>query len=332
MLTKDVNIREGIRSTASTSQQNLRDFLQSESERDPYFPRVLKRVDCDFIGGSFGRHTKIRPLDDIDIYVPLEGTNLYYQASNGSRFPFTVLSDSAGWNPLLTPRWANGQLVSSFKLIDEFAAVLKRRFPQTKVRDGRQAVSVQMTHGETSTNDGLGYDVVPCFSLLPHHKDEQHFYLIADGKGGWVHTNPRIDDGTAKVLQDQHNQLFRKAVKILKYWNAERLDGGLNSYFVELSIARVFWDKAVRSDSVTTLSYGVALGFWAVQQALVRGSQEPWLRGAQPVYPGALALGRRVSLKGATDLACAAWEDEKANSLVSAVAKWKQIFGEKFPD
>jgi len=140
--------------------------LQDECERDSGFPPVLRAEDSDFLGGSFARHTKTPPLDDIDIYVPLDGANLTYFV-RGAAQPYTVLTDGLAWNPLLAPRWANGQYVSSTKLIEGFTAVLKRRFPQTTIRPGGQAVSIQMTHGQTPASDGLGYDVVPCFSLKP---------------------------------------------------------------------------------------------------------------------------------------------------------------------
>ncbi len=164
ILTNSINIPEGIRTTASTSHQNLRRFLQDECKSDPGFPPVLKIADCDFLGGSFGRHTKVRPLDDIDIYFPLDGANLFYYVQ-GAVLPYTVASDGLTWNPLLTARWANGNWVSSSKLVEGFAAVLKRRFPQTKVKTSGQAVTVQMTLGASTASDGLGYDVVPCFSL-----------------------------------------------------------------------------------------------------------------------------------------------------------------------
>lgn len=246
--------------------------------------------------------------------------------------PYAVLTDGLLWNPLLAPRWAIGSYVSSAKLIDEFAVVLKRRFPQTKVKPDGQAVSVRMTHGETLSSDGLGYDVVPCFSLSPHQQGGRQFYLMPDGNGGWMRTNPKVDANVADVLQENHSRLFRKVVKLLKYWNTEYLNGVIGSYFIELSIARVFWDKAVKSESITLLSYGVALAFWAVQQAVTKGTLESWVANAPLVYPGTLLVSQRLLLKSDTDLACAAWEDEKASRNASAAAKWKRVFGDKFPD
>ena len=40
---------------------------------------------------------------------------------------------------------------------------------------------MRMTHGETQDYDGLGYDIVPCFSLKPDNSNEFEFYLIPDG-------------------------------------------------------------------------------------------------------------------------------------------------------
>jgi hypothetical protein len=328
LLTGSINIPEGIRSAASASHQHLRKFLQDECQRDQGFPPVLQSADSDFLGGSFARHTKTRPLDDIDIYLPLDGANLLYIMQNAV-LPYTVQTDGLLSNPLLTPRWANGQFVSSAKLIEGFSAVLKRRFPQTNVKPGGQAVSIQMTHGQSSISDGLGYDIVPCFSLTPQLQNDRPFYLMPDGCGGWIRTNPRADAVVADILQDNHNHLFRKVVKLLKYWNTEQLGGTLSSYFVELSVARVYVQRA---EPVPTLSYGVALAFWAVQQAVTQGVQSSWVANAPSVFPGCLSNAHLILLKSDVDLACAAWEDEKARNIVSAAAKWKRVFGDKFGD
>src|SRR6185437_15109971 len=150
----------------------------------------------------------------------------------------------------------------------------------------------------------------PCFSLSPHQEGELGFYLIPDGHGGWIRTNPRYDAAIADLLQNEHSRLFRKVVKVVKYWNAEEFGAKLGSYFIELAIAKVFWDKGINRQPVSSLSFGVALAFWAVQQAVIQGEQMSWLSGAPPVRPGVLLLSDRVLLNSATESACAAWEEE----------------------
>ncbi len=112
LLTGKINISKALRSSVSDSQNGLREFLCSEAQRDSSFPRILSESDADFIGGSFGRHTKVKPLDDIDIYLPLDGKGLFY-FRDGVIEDCSVLSDN-------TPHWSRcsdlgGQLVDTFR-------------------------------------------------------------------------------------------------------------------------------------------------------------------------------------------------------------------------
>jgi hypothetical protein len=128
LLDRQINIKRGIREKASDndSQQHLREFLTTERKRDLTFPRVLASADRDFLGGSFARHTKIWPVDDIDVYIPLDGEYLLY-LSWGQRLPYTVLGDGVVYsNPLLLNRWTQLQYVSSALLVREFADPLRR--------------------------------------------------------------------------------------------------------------------------------------------------------------------------------------------------------------
>ncbi len=127
-LDQEINIGRGTRSIASDSQNHLREFLADEAGRDTGFPRILANSDSDFLGGSFARHSKIWPLDDIDVYFPIDGAGLVY-SKNGSRLPYTVLSDdTTSWNPLLmtADRWMEGFYLSSRKLMDGFPAALSQ--------------------------------------------------------------------------------------------------------------------------------------------------------------------------------------------------------------
>src|SRR5262245_52227652 len=127
-LDKEINISKAMRHKASTSQQHIRDFLADEHDRDPFFPRLLS--DADFLGGSFARHTKVWPLDDIDIYFSIDGHGLIY-TKRGWVQPYTIVSDDVlDDNPLLLDprRWMKGNVISSRKLIDGFAEVLDRHY------------------------------------------------------------------------------------------------------------------------------------------------------------------------------------------------------------
>lgn len=330
LLDSEINIADGIRSQASDSQNHLREFLEDETKRDATFPRVLSINDDDFLGGSFARYTKIWPLDDVDVYFPLDGFNLVYQR-DGYRLPFTVVSDGVlSSNPLLSSRWMDGRYISSSKLLTEFAAVLKRHYPDTKVKPDGQSVAIRMTQGETSDEEGLGYDIVPCFSMRPDDHNEQLFYLMPNGSGNWMHTNPRIDTAIAEKLHSANNKTFRKVVKLIKYWNKEKFKSTLLSYYIELVIAKIYLNKNSNGEFINNISYGVSLGFWALNEAIKQGSQDSFLLSAPKVLPGMLTDGHKLIINAAYSVSLQAWEAERNGKHELAIDTWKKIFGDKF--
>jgi len=330
LLGSSINIPEGIRSTASDSHNHLREFLEGEHKRDSNFPRVLSIKDDDFLGGSFARHTKIWPLDDIDVYFSLDGFNLLY-LQNGYRLPYTVVSDGVlSSNPLLSSRWMLGNYISSSKLVTEFATVLKRHYPDTKVKPDRQSVAIRMTQGETSDEEGLGYDIVPCFSMQPDDRTQSPFYLMPNGSDNWLITNPRIDTEIAEKLHAANNKTYKKVVKIIKYWNKERFRSILLSYYVELAIAREYLRRNKEGVVINSIAFGVAVGFWALNEAVKQGSQDSFLPLAPKVYPGQLEAGHKQIISAAQSVSLQAWDAEKAGNQEQAISHWKRLYGDTF--
>lgn len=331
-ITSNIGIPPGAREQASVSQKHLREFLSTEIDRDATFPRVIQNVDSDFLGGSLARHTKIWPLNDSDIYVPLDGFGLYY-LQYGIQQPYTVATDGVlAINPFfLNPdRWMDGTLISSAKLIHEFETVLRRKYPNTPVKDSEQAVNIQMSYGETEEENGLGFDVVPCFRLNPHDPKEYFFYLIPDGKNGWIQTNPRLDTQLNEELNRRSNGLLRKAVKLVKYWNKERFGGLLGSYYAELAIMRAF---LLRNDLATlgSTSRATAVAFDALQTAVFAGDQKSlFLKGAPPVERGEIPPEDLLRFFAARNAAQKAVELEEKGDLDEALKYWRVVFGDSF--
>jgi hypothetical protein len=331
LLGKEINISKALRTKASESQIHLRDFLCSEASRDSAFPTVLSRADTDFLGGSFARHTKNWPLDDIDVYLPLDGWNLIY-LSVGRRLPYVVRSDgSRSFNPLLLPRWMDGIYISSAKVVSEFARALRRHYPaETRISSNGTCVTVRMTHGETQDADGLGYDVVPCFSLKPDDPNELEFYLMPDGRGGWMKTNPKLDTDISDILQNFNRKFYRKVVKLIKYWNQVQLDAAFSSYYLEFAICRLFLARKSSNQLIASVSEGLALGFESLLTAYKSGDQTSWIVGAPPIQsPGLtdIQLGILDLVQSRAELA---WNYEQANREADALRHWNMVFGQAF--
>jgi hypothetical protein len=231
-------------------------------------------------------------------------------------------------NPLLLPKWMLGMYVSSAKLIQGFAEVLKRHNPRTEVRASGQSIGMQMTHGETQDSDGLGYDIVPCFSLKPDNSNEFEFYLMPDGRGGWIRTNPKLDAYITDTLQGYNSNLYRKLVKLIKYWNSVRLERAFPSYYVELALSRAFYSRKLNNQAVGLLPEGLSLGFEALENAYKAGSLTPWIAGAPLVPKPNLSPSQLVTLGLAQIGSSLAWLLQQNGKENEAVTQWSKVFGE----
>jgi hypothetical protein len=282
-LEAQISIPMAARSDAARSQRYLRDVLRGKSTTDSGFPFVLEDKDSDFLGGSFERHTAIWPLDDIDLYVPLDGAGLAYN-TNGQQLPFEVVSDSSLRKPsrLLSTRWSDGWTLSSRLLLRGLLAALRESYPRSGISSHDKAVVLDTTVAATSESNGITFDVVPCFRLQPHDASP-YFYLMPDGQDGWLRTNPRIDSYLSDSLQEYHNKNYRKCVRLLKYWNVNRCNHAFPSYYIELATCLQFSalkDNDIRVDSVVdALEYAFA----ALQTTTTTGAIQSLVPDAAPV-------------------------------------------------
>jgi len=331
LLAEQINIVPRIRSVASVSQSSLRNFLNDENRRDPSFPRVLSSADSDFLGGSFARHTKTWPLDDIDIYLPLDGKDLFY-SQGGVRLPYTVVSDNQFlYNPLFGARWMVNSYVSSDRLLLEFARALKRHYPaETKIDTPGCSVAVRLSHGSSANSDGLGYDIVPCFLLRPDATSDFDFYLMPDGKNGWMRTNPRLDTYMTEELQSFHNGLYRRAVKLVKYWNQTQFWNTFGSYYIELAIGLRFWGLKTANTPVQSLSAGVLLAFEALRTAALSGDIASLVKNAPPVKAPSLVPSGHQYLRSVQTIMEDAVTRELSGDIDQAIATWGILFGDSF--
>ena len=334
LLDTKINIGQGVRSRASRSQTSLRDLLRGENGRDSGFPRILQSVDSDFLGGSFDRHVKVWPLDDIDVFFPIDGSGLYY-TEHGQQSRFHVRTDNSTLlNPLYSDnvsRWTKPDgTISSAKLLSGFKAVLERRYPNTKVAIDGQAINTQFSIDSSNESDGLGFDIVPCFSLFDSYGMEPDIYVIPDGTGGWISTNPRLDKVVSTNLQANNERCHRPSVKLVKYWNKTQLSSKISSYYIELAISRDLESRNARGETVTRISEAVALGFQAVSSALQIGDLQPRIRQAPMVEDGAVTHSEKSAVAAVARIANLALAYENQGDEENAISCWEIVFNDSF--
>lgn len=140
-----------------------------------------------FLTGSYARHTKTKPLKDIDIFFVLKESEKHYHTKSPSA------------------------------VIDAFYDALIDKYGKSAVR--KQSRSVNVDFGVVvDADDNTDYrvvsvDVVPAF---PAGKD----YEIPDlNSGKWIKTNPEIHADKATAAHQAYSSEWKGLVRMVKYWN-----------------------------------------------------------------------------------------------------------------
>lgn len=170
----ELNERE--QKNASARQTEVRGYLDIRFE-----------IARSFLTGSYARHTKTKPLKDIDIFFVLKDAEKHYRSKKASA------------------------------ILDDFHAALVQKYGVAAVR--KQSRSVNIDFGVViDAEDNTDYrivsvDVVPAFS-------EGDVYEIPDSESEeWIKTNPEIHAATATACHQAFSNEWKGLVRMVKYWN-----------------------------------------------------------------------------------------------------------------
>ncbi len=161
---------------ASARQNEVRDYLDTKFS-----------ISNSFLTGSYARHTKTKPLKDIDI--------------------FFVLADAE--------RHFRGKPPSS--VINAFYDALIEKYGDNAVRKQGRSVNVDFgVHVDAEDNTDyriLSVDVVPAFA------DGSDYEIPDTDKGQWIKTNPKIHADKAVAAHQAFSSEWKGLVRMVKYWN-----------------------------------------------------------------------------------------------------------------
>ena len=139
-------------------------------------------VDSDFLTGSYARHTKTKPLKDVDIFVVLKDSEADYL----DQAPDVIL--------------------------DRFIEILSPHYPG-RASKGNRSVTVDFGVSRATHEQVVSFDVVPAFA-------DGDAYTIPDRRqGGWIKTNPRIHAEKATAANEAFAKQWTPVVKMAKKWN-----------------------------------------------------------------------------------------------------------------
>ena len=257
-------------------------------------------VEHDFLTGSYKRHTKTKPLKDVDIFCVLGEKEKHYRDKPPSH------------------------------LLGAVEHALATKYGQSCVKRQRRSVGLDLgvkPDAEEKTNYRVvSFDVVPAFKS---GKD----YEIPDtgangGAGGWTKTNPTIHAEKAVDAQESYSREWKGLVRMMKYWNNHHGKMIKPSFLIEVMALEVL-HAPYGGDRAREMQF-----FFA---ALAGRIHETWAdpAGLGPPVSDSMDEATRT----AADKALRTAEREAAHAIDlsrrgqqgDALRAWRSLFGPMFP-
>lgn len=162
----------------------------------------------DFLSGSYKRHTKTKPLKDVDIFFVFD-----------EKKEAKYLSDHKG-------------------LIDDVAKHLEKEYGKKNINPNRRSVEIVFNNApedsDEDTDSVFSIDVVPGF-------ESGNNYKIPDTiLKGWVLTNPKIHADKATQANKDFDEEWKPMVKMIKKWNEHHGKPIKPSFLIEVMALQIF--------------------------------------------------------------------------------------------
>lgn len=250
----------------------------------------------DFLSGSYSRHTKTKPLKDVDVVF--------------------VLGQKERWRRDRPP----------VETLRAFEDCLKKRYVGPgQVQIGRRSVTVEFEknyYPEEHEGKVLSIDTVPAFES---GKDE---YEIPDkATGNWIKTNPEVHKEQATAKNKNLDGRWVPLVKMAKGWNRANEKPLKPSFLIEvMALELVEAPFSNYPDEIRNL-------FAAFEANISRTWSDP--AGLGPPVSDQMSATRiqeaKRALQEAQRKATLARRAEETGRQGESLGAWREILGDYFP-
>lgn len=250
----------------------------------------------DFLSGSYRRHTKTKPLKDVDVMF--------------------VLGENERWRRAKPP----------IEMLEAFEKCLKKTYSeQGQVVIGRRSVTVEFEkHYYPEEHEGkvLSIDAVPAF------ESGNNEYEIPDKiTGTWIKTNPETHREQATAKNKQLDGHWVPLVKMAKAWNRANEKPIKPSFLIEVMAEELVEPPFSNyADEIRNL-------FAALEANIHRAWADPAGLGppvSDQMTPD-LVKSAQKALQEAQRKAALARRAEETGRQGDALRLWREILGEYFP-
>lgn len=318
-LRDQINLDPEATQTARASRDWLIGQIEALPAKDATVPELY--TEKHFHYGSFARGTKIRELDDIDVIIALQARGTVYETI-GSTIRLHV-PDGIRLRQFCHDGSA---ILNSRRVINAIASGLSGVPQYQKAEIGRRGVAAVLKLKSYT----WAFDIVPSFFTTPEY-DGRTFYIIPDGEGEWMKSDPRLDSEHTTAIDRAHNGYALNGIRAMKYWNRRQTMSTVPSYLFECLLLQYF----AQSGAATATRY-VDLEIMSLLEYLQTAiySAVPDPKGIEGdlntlTWEDRKSVAARANFD--TERARNARASELAGDQKGSIRQWADIFGPDFP-
>ncbi len=185
MITLDEAFRK-FKSRLELNDREQKNAIQRHTEVREYLETKFE-IERSFLTGSYARHTKTKPLKDIDIFFVLKESEQHYR----NKAPSVVLND--------------------------FYNALVDKYGEKAVR--KQSRSINVDFGVVAdAEDNTDYRIISV-DVVPAFASGDDYEIPDDDSGKWIKTNPETHAAKATAAHQAFSNEWKGLVRMVKYWN-----------------------------------------------------------------------------------------------------------------
>lgn len=298
-----LTIDEAFRKFKSRLELNDREQENASKRHNEVREHIRSRftTDDDFLTGSYRRHTKTKPLKDIDIFFVLAESQ---RAKYRDKAPSVVLQD--------------------------FYAALVDKYGDKAV--SKQGRSVCVDFGVViDADDNTDYKVVSV-DVVPAFVAGNDYEIPNADTGKWMKTNPKIHAEKATDANKNYGGEWKALVRMAKYWN-NNPDHGADKPIKPSFLIEVMCLQVLYGGWGGRFDYEFQALFTTLADRICDEWPDPAGLGS-PISDGMDAARKqraRGLLRAASDQASIAIDLARKGRTGDALKAWRKLFGPKFP-
>ena len=298
-----LSIDEAFRKFKSRLELNDREQQNASKRHVEVREHIRSRfsIDRDFLTGSYARHTKTKPLKDIDVFFVLAASE---RKKYREKAPSVVL--------------------------DDFYSALVDKYGKDAVR--KQGRSINVDFGVViDAEDNTDYRVVSV-DVVPAFATGEDYEIPDSDTGKWMKTNPEVHAQKARDAHQAFSSEWKGLVRMAKYWNNNAKHGKDKpvkpSFLIEVMAL-----QCLHGGWQGRFDYEVQAFFSSLADRVLDEWPDPAGLGS-PVSDGMDATRKARAmdlLQAASRDASNAIHLARQGQNGEALKAWRALFGPKFP-